>query len=95
MDIQTLQQKTIPLLRQYQVKKAALFGSFARGEQTKTSDVDILVEMPDASRLFDFFALQTDLEEVLAQKVDLVDAETVRPRLKPYIKKDLKYFYPV
>lgn len=95
MDIQFIQQKTVPILKQYMVKKAALFGSVARGEQTATSDVDILVDMPKSSRLFDFFALQTDLEEVLSHKVDLVDADTVRPRLKPYIEKDLKYFYSV
>lgn len=95
MDIQTIQQKTTPILKQYRVKKAAVFGSVARGEQTTISDVDILVDMPEHSRLFDFFALQTDLEEVLSYKVDLVDADMIRPRLKPYIEKDLKYFYSV
>lgn len=95
MDIQHIKQKTISILQQYQVKKAALFGSVVRGEQTAMSDVDILVEMPQSSRLFDFLALQTELEEALSQKVDLVDIDTIRPRLKPYIEKEMKYFYPV
>lgn len=93
MDIQTIQQKTTPLFQQYGVKRASLFGSTARGENSADSDVDILVEMAEKSRLFDFLALQTDLEETLSRKVDLVDHEAIKPRLKPYIMSDLKLLY--
>ena len=93
MDIQTIQQKTSPLFKQYGVKRASLFGSTARGENKPDSDVDILVEMAEKSRLFDFFALQTDLEQTLNRKVDLVEFETIRPRLKSYILSDNKELY--
>lgn len=93
MDIQTIQQKTTPLFQNYNVKRASLFGSTARGENRPDSDVDILVEMPEKSRLFDFLALQTDLEEILVKKVDLVEVNEIRPRLKPYILRDLKPLY--
>ena len=93
MDIQSLQQKTTPLFQQYGVKKADLFGSTARGENRPDSDVDILVQMPEKSRLFDFLALQTELEERLSKKVDLVELNEIRPRIKPYILRDLKPLY--
>lgn len=88
MDIQRIRQKTTPLFQQYHVKKAALFGSVARGENLAKSDVDILVEMPETSRLFDFLALQTDLEELLGCPVDLVEYSAIKERLKPYILGD-------
>lgn len=85
MNVQTIKQKIMPLLRQYNVRKAGLFGSVVRGEHRSDSDVDILVEMPKTSGLFDFLALQSDLEEALSCPVDLVEYDAVRMRLKPYI----------
>ena len=88
MDIQTIRQKTLPIFKQYRVRKAAVFGSVARGENYQASDVDILVEMPEKSRLFDVLALQIDLEALLGRPVDLVEYEAIRERLKPYILRD-------
>ena len=89
MDIvQSIQQKTVPLFQRYGVRKAALFGSVSRGENGIKSDVDILVEMPKQSGLFDLLALQSDLEETLSRRVDLVEYDSVKPRLKPYISRD-------
>jgi predicted nucleotidyltransferase len=88
MDIQTIRQKTLPIFKQYRVRKAAVFGSVARGENYPASDVDILVEMPEKSRLFDVLALQIDLEALLGRPVDLVEYEAIRERLKPYILRD-------
>lgn len=86
--VQAIQQKTVPLFRQYGVRKASLFGSVARGEHRRNSDVDILVEMPKMSGLFDLLALQSDLEEILSRRVDLVEYDSIKPRLKPYILRD-------
>lgn len=85
---QTIQSVSIPLFKKYGVKRAALFGSVARGDETKDSDIDILVELPKQASLYDFINLQIDLEEKLDKKVDLVEFETVKPRLKPYILRD-------
>lgn len=95
MNIHAIQTKAAPLFQKYNVRKAALFGSTARQDNTTDSDVDILVEMPKSSNLFDFFALQTELEETLARRVDLVKYDAVKPRLKPYILPDQKILYPL
>ena len=83
-----IRQKTTELFRRYNVRRAALFGSVARGEAQAGSDIDILVEMPKVSRFFDFLALQSDLEETLSRRVDLVEYSAIKERLKPYILHD-------
>ncbi len=94
MDIQTVTNLSLPLLKKYHVKKAALFGSVVRGDETKDSDIDILIELPKHASLYDFINLQIDLEERLGKKVDLVEFETIKPRLKPYSLRDNIHIYP-
>lgn len=94
MDIVHIQQKTAPLFQLYGVRKASLFGSVARGDNRRKSDIDILVEMPKKSGLFDFLALQSDLEEVLSCRIDLVEYDLIKPRLKQYVLSDQKLLYP-
>jgi len=80
--------KIIPILRKYGVKKASLFGSIARGDIHKNSDVDILVDIPKEKSLFEVMDIQFELEKALKRKVDLVEYENIKPRLKPYILKN-------
>ncbi len=82
--------KTIkPVLKKYGVKKAALFGSHARGEETATSDVDILIEPPDDMGMT-FIDLKNDLEDKLNKKVDLLSYNGLDKYLKGYILRDKK-----
>lgn len=87
-NIQELKKKILPILKPYGVSRAGLFGSVARGESTKKSDVDILVEIEKPIGLLEFIALQRKLEAVLGRRVDLVEHSTLKPRLKPYVMKD-------
>ena len=75
------------------VRKAYLFGSYARGEQDSTSDFDLLVELEEHVGLYQFVAIQLGLENLLGKKVDLVSEKGLSPRLKPYIDKDKKLIY--
>jgi uncharacterized protein len=75
-------------LRKYNVTHLALFGSAARDELRKRSDVDILVEF-SALDVDNFFALQLLLEEVLGRRVDLVTRKAIKPAMLPYIQSDL------
>ncbi|MBI4079498.1 MAG: nucleotidyltransferase family protein [Candidatus Levybacteria bacterium] len=75
----------IPILKEAGVTRSALFGSYVRGEQTDKSDIDMLVEYPKGTTLFDVVDLQDKLEEAFGKKVDLVSYKTIKPRLKQYI----------
>lgn len=93
MTIQAIKKKILPILKRQGVIKAALFGSAARGEMKKTSDVDILVKLKKGKSLFDFVELKFELEDKLEKKVDLVTYGAIKPRLKEIILKDEKVIY--
>ncbi len=78
----------VPILKRYNARKAALFGSFARGEATTSSDVDILVDLPSNTSMFILIDLKTELEEKLDRPVDLVTYDTINPRIKDRILKE-------
>ncbi len=63
MENQNISVKTIPVLKSRGVLKAALFGSVARGEARKNSDVDLLVTLPKNKTLLDLVSTKLDLEE--------------------------------
>lgn len=85
VDIEQIKKKAIPVLKRAGVTRSSIFGSYVRGTQRKDSDIDILVDFPKGKGLFDFVGLELQLEEVLGTKVDLVEYETIKPRLKSYI----------
>jgi predicted nucleotidyltransferase len=78
----------IPILKEHGVKKAAFFGSVARGEAKSDSDVDVLVESRDNIGLFEFVGLKQDLEDKLGRKVDLVEYRAIKSVIKKAILKD-------
>jgi len=72
------------------VKRIGIFGSFARGEQTRKSDVDVLVDfLPGHETYRNFMNLADFLEEICGRKVDLLSEKWTSPLLKPYISKDV------
>jgi len=86
-ELDRLKPKIIKILKSYGIKKAGIFGSYARGEQKKKSDIDILVK-PKKGMGYDFFGLAIELEEKLGKKVDLISYDSISPYLKEYILKD-------
>jgi len=80
--------RMMEIFKEYGVTKAAVFGSFARGEEKKSSDIDLLIKMEDGRTLFDLGGLKVDLEELFGRKVDLVEYEALHPLLKDQILKD-------
>ena len=78
------------LAERFTVKRIGVFGSFARGNKRAESDVDIIVEFAEPT--FDHYMdLKFRLEEVLQRPVDLVIADTVKPRLKSIIEREVIY----
>lgn len=86
--IQDIKNKILPILKQAGVKKSSLFGSYVRGDQTKGSDIDILVEMPKGRSLLDLIGLEMELKKAVGKKVDLLTYNSINPLLKDYIEKD-------
>ncbi|HNZ88138.1 MAG TPA: nucleotidyltransferase family protein [Methanofastidiosum sp.] len=87
--------KSVPILKRHGIRKAAIFGSYVRGEETKDSDIDILVEFKDIENksLLDLIGLEQDLEEFLNKKVDVITYNSIHPLLKEYILKEQEVFY--
>jgi len=83
--IQEIKEKITPILQQYGITKAAIFGSLAKGEAKTSSDVDILVEIKSDASLLDFVGIKLELEEALGRKVDLVEYDTIKPIIKEKI----------
>ena len=81
------------LKENFQLSKIALFGSFARGDASKDSDIDILIELKkDAKNIYD---LKSELKEYLSKhfdrKVDIAREKYLKPYAKDIILKDALY----
>lgn len=76
----------MPILKRHSVKRASIFGSFAKGKAKPKSDVDFLIEYETTGKsLFDLFDLKEELEKTLDRKVDIVTYNSIYWRLKERI----------
>jgi hypothetical protein len=86
-------EKIIEICKRNDISYCALFGSFARGEATEDSDVDLLVGFSKRIGLFDFVGIGQDLEEALNRKVDLVTEDGLSKYVRDNVMRDLKVIY--
>jgi len=94
MSTQMMNQAIADYFMTQPVVKAWLFGSFARGEETPISDIDILVQFDDGGvSLLKHAAMICDLERILDRPVDIVPEGTLRPRVRESIDQDKKLIY--
>ncbi len=88
-EINMIKSKIVKILKNYNVKRAGVFGSYSRGDQKKDSDIDIAVEIEDSKMsLLGFIKLIKLLEEALRRKVDLVEYDAIKSRIKEGILKE-------
>jgi predicted nucleotidyltransferase len=80
----------VELTKRYPIKSMAIFGSFARNEQTEDSDLDILVDFKDTIGI-QFIDLAEDIESYLGIKIDLVSRNGVKDKYLQTIEEDLIY----
>ena len=91
-EIQDILRQKKPLLRErFNVKEIGIFGSFVRGEEKDTSDLDILVELERPVGLIKFMSLQNYLSDELGEKVDLVMKSALKTRIKKDILSEVVY----
>ena len=95
MTVQEVKKQMLPILKRQNVIKAAVFGSVARNEAKKRSDVDLLVEFGKNKEpgLFGFVDFKLELEEKLQRKVDLLTYNSIHPLLKDLILNNQKIIY--
>ncbi|MBU2616033.1 MAG: nucleotidyltransferase family protein [Nanoarchaeota archaeon] len=85
-NIKEIKGKIVKILKKSNIKKAGIFGSYARGEQKKNSDIDILIQVGRGKfSLFDLVGLKIILEETLHRKVDVNTYRAIHPRLRKKI----------
>lgn len=79
-------------IRAFGVRRLGLFGSFAREQQGRESDVDILVEFEPRAKTFDaFMQLAFFLEALFERRVELVTPESLSPYIGPHILREMTY----
>ncbi|MDK9722593.1 MAG: nucleotidyltransferase family protein [Rhodospirillales bacterium] len=76
------------LQERYPLLSISVFGSYARGEQSEESDLDLLVELGEGMTLIDFVGLQQEIGDALGLSVDLAEKEALKPRVAPYILRE-------
>src|SRR3989344_4818003 len=77
------------LKRRYNVKEIGVFGSYVRGDQKKSSDIDILVEFEESIGFFKFLEMEEHISKIIGVKVDLVTKNALKPRIGEHILKEV------
>ena len=79
-------------LRALGVTRIGLFGSFIRGQQNDTSDIDLLIEFEAPKKTFDnFMAVSFFLEDLFGRKVEIVTKESLSPYIGPHVLNEIEY----
>ena len=76
-----------------QIKFFGVFGSFARGEEKKNSDIDIIIDFITPKSLMEIGGIQYELTETLGRPVDIVSRKNIKPAIKDNILKDVRVLY--
>ncbi len=85
--------RLLEVCRQSGVVRLSLFGSFARGEATERSDVDLLVEFGRRNSLLDLIAVEKRMSTALGRKVDLLTPSAISPYLRESISRGMRVLY--
>ena len=80
-------------LKKSGAKKAAVFGSYARNEEKKNSDIDILVSFNKTKSLMELVEIQNNLEKSTGKKIDLLTEKSISPYLINKIKNEMVKLY--
>lgn len=86
--IETLAERARPILRRCGVRRAGVFGSYARGQEEPESDLDLLVELPPGSSLLDLVGLEQDLTAELGIQVEAATYSSLHPLMRDRVLAD-------
>ncbi len=88
--IKEIKDTLIKVLKKYRVKRTALLGSIVRGEVTKDSDIDLLIEFEGRKSLLDLMGMKLKLQKLLGREVDIITYKSIHPLLKKRILNEQK-----
>ena len=80
--LEQYQQLILPVLKRYFIKRAAIFGSFAKGNVNANSDVDLLIEPDKGFTIFKMLRLEEEISDLIKRKVDLVEYSALKPSIR-------------
>lgn len=89
LSLATIKETVRSCMAANKVSQAYVFGSYARGEASPQSDVDIAVDMLPNADLLDLVGFQQDLQTKLGIKVDVTTKRSIAPKLRTFIEPDL------
>lgn len=78
LPVDSIRTLLLPVIKKYGILRIWLFGSYARGEATEDSDIDLLIEGVSAKGMISFLALQEAMEKCLGKKVDLIEYDAAK-----------------
>jgi|SRR5215216_6770123 len=92
-----IRRKALPLLKPF-ISRMAVFGSTVRGEETKESDIDLLIRLKPSNEraklgLFKLMEIEENLQKRLGREVDLVTEDSLSPYIHPYVEKEKVVIY--
>ena len=91
-EIESIIRDEKPILRyRFKVKEIGIFGSFVRGEQKDTSDLDLLIDFEEPPGLIRYVGLQNYLSDKIGERVDLITKSGLKPRISGHILKEVIY----
>ena len=85
-ELQALTPRLQVIAERYGASNLAVFGSVARDQATESSDVDLLVDLPVGTSLFQHVELKQDIEDLLQQNVDLIRRRNLKPTLRERVE---------
>lgn len=91
--LKKIQQEIMPLVERYDLKKVGVFGSYAKGNASVGSDIDLLIDVPRKVSLIEILQLESELSETLGKKVDLVEYNSLKSVVRDEILKSQKVIY--
>ncbi len=88
--VKILQKHKPELQKKYPISRLGVFGSYARGEATEDSDIDIAVDITGPMGL-SFIQMADEIEGLFGIKTDVVPSRSIKPAYLPYVEKDIIY----
>ncbi|NJD03292.1 MAG: nucleotidyltransferase family protein [Ruminiclostridium sp.] len=82
-----------PYIDEYGIKRAGVFGSYARGQAKESSDIDLIFDFQKDFGLFDLLRFKIDLEEKLGKNVDILEFSSIDPSIRENILREVVMIY--